>query len=173
MEVITLKSCRDAWFDAFLEIYSISFPVFEQRTGEQQQQAFLSPLYFLDCYIEEGEMIGFIAYWKLDTYVYVEHFAIHPAKRGQTWGSFIIEDLIGRMDNRVILEIDPLIDEISKKRFRFYRTHGFFENPYPHFHPPYRKGNAAHSLVVLSTKGKMGREEYELFARDLAQIIMK
>lgn len=173
MEVITLKSCRDAWYESFLDIYSISFPVFEQRTEEQQQKAFLSSLYFLDCYIEEGDMVGFIAYWKFDTYAYVEHFAIHPAKRGQKWGSFILEDLIGRMDTRIILEIDPVIDEISTKRFRFYRTHGFSENPYPHIHPPYRKGNASHSLVVLSTEGKMRMEEYERFATDLAKIIME
>lgn len=173
MEVIRLKSCQDAWYDPFFKIYSVSFPVFEQRTAFQQSKAFLEPAYSLDCYIEKDEMVGFIAYWKFDTYVYVEHFAIHPDKRGQKWGSFILNDLISKTDRRIILEIDPVADEISRKRLQFYRSHGFSENSYLHFHPAYRQGIKDHLLVVLSTRGEMESEEYQRFSTDLAQVIME
>lgn len=173
MEVITLKDCQDSWYYAFLKIYSVSFPVFEQRTVQQQCKAFMNSVYSLDCYIEQDCMVGFIAYWKFDTYIYVEHFAIHPDKRGQNRGSFILNDLINKTDRRIVLEIDPPVDEISRKRLQFYRSHGFSENPYEHFHPAYRKGIKDHLLVVLSTGGKMVKQEYQRFSADLIQIIMK
>lgn len=175
MEIVRLTSADALPYKAFREIYDISFPIFEQRTEQQQTDAFADSRYHLDCYTgnEPGRLQGFIAYWRFEDYTYVEHFAIHPDERGKGLGGQILSNLIEQESGRVLLEIDPVMDEISAARLRFYRSYGFVENPYAHIHPAYRKEYPDHSLVVLSTGGMMSNAEYEVFASDLNLIVMK
>ena len=160
---------------AFRNIYDISFPIYEQRTVEQQQDAFSDSRYHLDCHIDPVNdlLLGFIAYWRFDSYTYVEHFAIHPNERGKGLGGLILKNLIEQESGRVLLEIDPVTDNVSAARLHFYQLHGFVENPYPHTHPAYRNGYPDHSLVVLSSGETIPDIEYKRFASDLNRVIIK
>lgn len=175
MEIVRLTTVDAVLYKAFREIYDISFPIFEQRTEQQQTDAFADSRYHLDCYTgnEPGRLQGFIAYWRFENYTYVEHFAIHPDERGKGLGGQILSNLIEQESGRVLLEIDPVVDEISAARLRFYQSYGFVENSYAHIHPAYREEYPDHSLVVLSTEGMMSNAEYEVFASDLNLIVMK
>ncbi|WP_075557358.1 GNAT family N-acetyltransferase [Parabacteroides timonensis] len=175
MEIVRITTTDESLYKAFREIYDISFPVFEQRTEVQQKDAFADSRFYLDCYVGKntGFLQGFIAYWRFDGYIYVEHFAIHPNERGKGLGGFILKNLIEQEGGRVLLEIDPVVDSISAARLRFYQSYGFVENPFPHIHPAYRNEYPDHSLVVLSTEGEMTASEYNKFASDLNMIVMK
>ena len=72
----------------------------------------------------------------------------------------------------VILEIDPPVDEISIRRQHFYERCGFAKNPFPHVHPPYRKGFRGHPLVVMSAPGALTQETYDRFAGYLQNTVM-
>ncbi|MCD8262786.1 MAG: GNAT family N-acetyltransferase [Tannerellaceae bacterium] len=172
MDTIRLRSIDSSLYNEFEAIYKISFPVFEQRTSEQQIMAFSSPLYHLDCFTEEDGFIGFIAWWNFDYGVYIEHFAIHPRLRGKGYEGNILQQFIVNSRKPVILEIDPVVDEISAARLRFYKTYGFVENPYKHIHPAYRNEYAPHSLVVLSTQAILSPEQYQQFNKDLQEQVM-
>lgn len=172
MRVFRLTSSEDKEYASFEAIYSVSFPVFEQRTEEQQQRAFASSLYHLDGYSEEDELIGFMAYWEFDAYIYVEHFAIKPGIRGRGYGGQILSDVKERTGKRILLEIDPVTDEISAARLRFYELHGFVSNSHAHTHPAYRKGYEGHPLTVLTTNDTLSANEYQQFNRDLKEIVM-
>lgn len=52
----------------------------------------------------------------------------------------------------MLLEIDPLVDDIARASLRFYQHCGFVQNNFEHRHPPYRKDFQAHKLIVLTTK---------------------
>ena len=52
MEQIETKSFSDKLFVAFKDLYSISFPIFEQRTEAQQMKAFTCLDYHLLCFVE-------------------------------------------------------------------------------------------------------------------------
>ena len=175
MEIIRLTATDHPRYTAFRNIYDISFPIYEQRTVEQQQDAFSDSRYQLDCHIDPVNdlLLGFIAYWRFDSYTYVEHFAIHPNERGKGLGGLILKNLIEQESGRVLLEIDPVTDNVSAARLHFYQLHGFVENPYPHTHPAYRKGYPDHSLVVLSSGETIPDIEYKRFASDLNRVIMK
>lgn len=175
MQIIRLTAKDHPLFKAFRDIYDISFPINEQRTVAQQEDAFSDRRYHLDCYtdLEDNRLQGFIAYWRFESYTYVEHFAIHPNERGKGLGGLILRKLIEQENGRVLLEIDPVTDDISTARLRFYQTYGFVENVFPHIHPAYRTEYPDHSLVVLSTAGKISRNEYELFVSDLNIYVMK
>lgn len=173
MNQIIVTGKESPSYPDFEKLYRLSFPIFEQRTEEQQMQAFLSPSYHLTVYAEEETFVGFIAYWEFTHYLYIEHFAIHPDLRGKGYGSIVLKTLQDGYDKRLLLEIDPVTDDISAKRLHFYELNGFTANPYPHVHPPYREGFHGHDLIVLTTKGGITLDEYKQFATDLQDAVMR
>lgn len=173
MDIIRITSMDSPLYAPFRELYNTSFPVFEQRTGGQQERAFLAPIYHLDVYRKDDTFIGFVAYWDFDAYVYVEHLAIHGSLRGQGYGGLLLKDLEARSGKRILLEIDPITDEVSANRLRFYQKCGFFENEHEHVHPPYRSGYKGHPLIVLSTGRAITKAEYDQFSQDLREVVMR
>ena len=63
----------------------------------------------------------------------------------------------------VVLEIDPVTNELTAARLRFYKQCGFYTNPYPHRHPAYGKRYAPHHLTVLSSARPLHETEYQAF----------
>ena len=73
----------------------------------------------------------------------------------------------------MLLEIDPLVDDIARARLRFYQHCGFVQNNFEHRHPPYRKDFQAHKLIVLTTKGTISQTQYQAFNQDLCTLVMQ
>ena len=71
-----------------------------------------------------------------------------------------------------LLEIDPPVDDIARRRQGFYQRCGFAVNPYPHVHPPYRPEYPGHELVVLSSPRALTPAEYGAFACYLSAVVM-
>lgn len=158
------------WFAA---LYAKSFPIYEQRTEAQLRAAFESKEYHLLAFTEGGRAVGFVCFWAFDTYLYIEHLAVSRDLRGRGYGSQILKQVVrGASGKRVLLEIDPVTDEVSAARLRFYEQSGFYAAPYAHRHPPYRAGYEAHELLVLSHGTPLSEDEYALFAHDLLVTVM-
>lgn len=122
----------------------------------------------------EGDMfVGFISYWEFGSYRYIEHFAVHQGLRGRGYGSEILNAFLRSTSKIVLLEIDPVVDFVSRARLRFYRKCGFHENPFAHTHPPYREGYSPHSLVVLTSPRSITENEYRIFSTDLTEVVMQ
>lgn len=172
MENIIINNQKHTLYPGFKELYSISFPIFEQRTENQQETAFSCSQYHLVAYKENDKFIGFISYWEFQTYIYIEHFAINQTLRGKGYGNRVLNKFISESSKIIILEIDPIIDDISAARLRFYQKCGFHQNDYPHIHPAYRDGFKGHSLIILTTQRIITKNEYDLFNSDLTTIIM-
>ena len=84
----------------------------------------------------------------------------------------LLEDFNKRLNKIILLEIDPITDETSSKRLKFYKKCGFFENHYNHFHPPYRNTYRGHALIILTTERQITEDEYIQFGFDLRNIVM-
>ncbi len=52
MDILEITRKQDPLYPTFEQIYTASFPLFEQRTEEQQEQAFQSPNYHLVVYLK-------------------------------------------------------------------------------------------------------------------------
>lgn len=172
-ELHRIKSLTDPWYERFHHIYSVSFPLYEQRNEKQQEYAFGFNHYYLECGIENQTILYFIAYWDYKDYIYIEHFAVNPDHRGLNVGTVALQNIIEEKKKLILLEIDPLNTELAMKRYRFYRKLGFVENDYQHFHPPYDLQLPAHQLVILSLGKPLIKSLYEKFYRDLSGEIMK
>lgn len=172
MKIHRIINQNDKWYKEFHSFYTVSFPIHEQRNEIQQTEAFADGRYHLDCYIEDNRLQAFVAYWDFQTYSYIEHLAVHPDLRGQSVGTKILSQFINAASSLVLLEIDPVIDEVSAKRFRFYQHLGFIENPYPHYHPAYDKRFEPHHLTVLTYPRVISQDEYNRFYDDLSNVVM-
>ena len=172
MRRIEIKSSEDERFGEFLRLYGSSFPIFEQRTESQQEYAFGCSQYHLCEYLDGDIFVGFISYWEFDRQIYIEHLAVDTTLRGKGYGSRMLDSFVASTPKTVILEIDPIVDDISRARLRFYERCGFRQNGFRHRHPAYREGYQPHPLVVLSSGRQIPPDEYEEFFRNLKEIVM-
>lgn len=146
MKSIRITDSSHALYPTFHALYSVSFPIFEQRTVSQQDYAFGCENYHLNVYYENETLIGFISYWEFNDYIYVEHFTINDQIRGKGHGSRILHTFIQSSSKTILLEIAPVTNEVAKARLRFYERCGFVQNPYAHKHPSCRTEYQPHDL---------------------------
>lgn len=158
-------------FDRAFALYTISFPLHEQRTREKQERVLSHPEYHFDVIWEGETFVGILLHWEEEGFSYVEHFATDPALRGQGLGARALE-LLNSRGKSVVLEIDPPVDELSIRRKGFYQRAGFWENPFLHVHPPYRPQFKGHPLTVMTYPTPWDRGTYETFWVCLRDTVM-
>jgi len=170
-----INNAGDRWYRDFEKIYSVSFPVYELRSDKQQEYAFRDSRYNLFCILDEKKdmLCAFISFWEFERYIYIEHLAVNQELRGKNLGSKMLKDFNSETSKTIILEIDPIKDEIAERRLRFYQKLGYVLNPYKHYHPAYNTEYPPHELLVLNTGEQLPPDLYETFKNDLENIIMK
>lgn len=171
MELIRLKDDKDRRFAPAMTLYGESFPLHEQRLPKAQRRVMGHQDYHFDLVCEGETVLGLLLYWAQADYLYVEHFCMSPAVRGQGLGAQALA-LLAASGRTILLEIDPPADEISVRRRGFYLRAGYVENAFSHVHPPYRPGNLGHRLVVLSRPDKLTADGYAAFAAYLTHTVM-
>ncbi len=167
-----LSSVEDPLFAECWALYEASFPAEERRTlachaaamAEQGAGAF-------HCLRLEdgGSFAGIAFYWQGAGFIYVEHLAICPERRGQGLGHKAL-DFLRTQGVALILEIEPVADAATERRWRFYRSAGFHRLPFYHLQPVYRRGDAPLRLELLSYPHAMEEAEvaaYESFMQEL------
>lgn len=131
MESIRIETTEHPLFAQLWKLYNDSFPRVERRTLEHQKTALRSELYSLLAYTDEGKFVGLVGYWEFDSYVYIEHLCVDPSLRSGGYGSRIMKHLCGSTDKTVILEIEPVVDEPTARRLRFYEKLGVPDESLP------------------------------------------
>lgn len=172
MEFARISSNDNSSFDDAMDIYKVSFPIFEQRIIKNQIDVLKDDRYNFIVIYENRELVGILLYWDLDNCKYIEHLAISPSLRGKNYGSRVLKEFCEN-NGTIILEIDPPVDDISIKRLNFYSNLGFELQDFEHIHPPYRKDYNGHKLKVMSFNRNLSEDEYNTFNVFLKDRIMK
>lgn len=172
MEFVRINSSDNNYFDDVMNIYKVSFPIFEQRTIKDQMDVLKDDKYNCMAVCENNKLVGILLYWDLDNCKYIEHLAISPSIRGKNYGSRILKELCENNET-IVLEIDPPVDDISIKRLGFYSNLGFKLQEFEHIHPPYRKEYKGHKLKIMSFNRNLSEDEYNKFNVFLKERIMK
>lgn len=162
MKFDRLVSALDSRYPRAMELYKVSFPEHEQRTEQSLADALKHKDYHFNLIYDDACFVGLILYWDMPQAIYVEHFCIATELRNRNYGQRSLE-LLKETGKRIILEIDPISDEISSRRKGFYERVGFQENPYKHVHPPYHPGKQGHELIVMSFPDVISQEMYDGF----------
>ena len=140
-------------FEAIARLLEYSFPPTERRTKEDQRALFDTEASYRVYGIpnEQGAGInGLLAVWELDEIIFLEHFAVDPALRGQGLGSRMLQELVHMTNKPVCLEVEPPETEIARRRIAFYQRNGFFLNEYPYVQPALANGQPPIPLLLMT-----------------------
>lgn len=172
MNRIVIESIRNRFFLSFWEIYESSFPLCERRSQEDQIRIFALNYYRLEAWVENNNLLGFIGWWDLKDTRYVEHYAIHPDCRSEGYGSKFLKEWMEDSDKLVLLEIEPVKDEMTQRRQNFYHRLGFIDSEIPHCHPPYHKGMKPVNLWLLTYPNGLTPEICQKFREKQRKVII-
>lgn len=128
---------------AIKELYEEAFPKEEQRPWDWQLRLIAAgKIRILRIVKEEEQFAGFVFYWHLPTFNFIEHFAIHAEARGGGAGTRVMQ-LLEQQLGTIVLEVEPPATEQAIRRIKFYERLGYqtfpdtYEQPsyYPEFPP--------------------------------------
>lgn len=70
-------------------------------------------------------MQALIASWDFDDFVFLEHFAVDPARRSGGIGGQMLDAMLAHCGKRACLEAELPETELAARRIGFYERHGF------------------------------------------------
>ncbi|MGB0990109.1 MAG: GNAT family N-acetyltransferase [Halarcobacter sp.] len=172
MELVFIESKDNKYFDKAWQLYLDSFPEVERRTLEEQEEILTDKNFKMTCYVEDEVLISIVFYWKISSYTFLEHFAVNSQLRGQSFGSKILQKFINDNKN-IILEIEPIVDEITQKRLKFYKKFGFVVNSYEHLQIPFREGAKELKLLLMSQEKTLSQQEYKVLYESMKKSLKR
>ena len=162
MRLERLSSNNFHFFKRAFALYQSSFPVEERRDEREQQRVLTKDAYHFDLIMSNDDFIGVMLYWETEDFVFLEHFATAPELRGKGYGKRAL-DLLKLKNKTILLEIEPPVDEMTQRRYGFYKKNGFVMNPYHHIQAKYHLGDEDFELKILSYPDVLNKEEYRSF----------
>ena len=158
-------------YEEALALYRISFPLHEQRAARSQARILKDGDYHFTILRDGDTFVGLILFWEAGGFRYIEHFCIRPELRNRQYGQRALA-MLAKDGIPLLLEIDPQVDALSRRREGFYERCGFAANPYPHIHPPYAPGNAGHPLVIMTYPEQISPADCAAFQAYLKNRVM-
>lgn len=173
MELKRITSAEDKYFPKAWEIYNENFPWIERRSFEHKCVAMANDRYHFNVYLDDDALVGILCYWESDEYIYIEHLAVDKAAHGGGYGSKVLQTLISGINKAIILEIEPIVDEMTTRRWHFYERLGFKKNPFVHPLAPYHdEEESSMNMIILTYPTVITQDLYDKFDRDLRGYIM-
>ena len=166
-----LSKINQAELDALYDLLEIDFCYAERREreaeGDMLRRADFSA-YFIEC---EGKRIGYITTFEMQSFTFIEHFAILPELRSLGHGSKFFSELLCELHGKVILEAERPTDEITERRIAFYKRLGFSLNPYDYYQPSYHGGGDEVPMRILSYPTPLSDEEYSRITGEIYKTV--
>lgn len=150
-----------------------AFPRSERRSWAQHRRAMAAEPGFECVQVSRGgRVVALVFYWELQHGLFVEHLAVAPECRGQGIGRAVLQWL-QQKGQPIILEIEPVVDSLTRRRLSFYSAAGFSELPYEHVQLPYHADSAAVPLRLLSWPIAMTENQVIIFEQELRERVMQ
>ncbi|PKP20839.1 MAG: GNAT family N-acetyltransferase [Bacteroidetes bacterium HGW-Bacteroidetes-19] len=157
---LRIQSSQDSRFEETWELYQSSFPPHEQRPLFVQKWTLRKPEYHCDIILQNEQLIALLFWWEIDTFRFIEHFAINQNIRNQGIGTQLIKEFISLSEQHVLLEVEPEQIEVNLKRIRFYERLSFEINPFPYAQPSFRDGEPPIPLHLMSYPKQLTQEQF-------------
>lgn len=159
----------DELFSELFKMLEYSFPEDERRDFNDQLAKSKCPEFRTMTLSEDGIILGFLNFWELSDFVYLEHFAVDKNLRGKGLGSELIRQLCALCTGKtIVLEAEPPeLNEFSARRIEFYRRLGFHTNPFSYKQPPYRTGGEPVELVIMSRPLPLSEDDFREKIREI------
>ena len=144
------------------ELMQTAFPQQERRNADLQREYTDNKLHFHTHIILNANLpIGLITIWDMESFHYIEHFAIHENYRNKGYGQKVMEFIINEIKGMIVLEAEEPSDDITYRRIRFYQRLGFVMQDVPYQQPPYRSEDQWFPMKLMTLRGINFSLEYE------------
>jgi len=146
-----LRPLQEHEFPAVYELMQQSFPLAEYRSFADTQALLSRGDYELLVHADADGIIGLIAHWKLDGFLFVEHFAVNAQRRGNGIGGGMMQTYLSQSTLPVILEVEATGSEIAQRRIGFYQRLGFMLSDVGYLQPCLQGNGADIPLLLMYT----------------------
>ncbi|MGN0032718.1 MAG: GNAT family N-acetyltransferase [Candidatus Limimorpha sp.] len=155
LSLFKIKSCKDPYFEPLIHLFKTSFPENERRDTEKMMSLLEhSEKMSFNAIINDDMLSGLLVYWDLDEFFYIEYLAVFPEMRNKKIGEKALSELkMTTFPKTLLLESEPICDELTERRINFYLRNGFSILDKNYFQPPYSKGGEGLPLWILGTNG--------------------
>lgn len=134
--------------DQVIQLYEQAFPVEERRNLSAQQTLLNSGALRLALLEKDGLFAGFVFYWQLTDFAFIEHFAVSADQRGAGIGSGVMR-LMEQEYPCIVLEVEPPHTIDAQRRIRFYEGLGFTAYTFSYLQPPYQAGGQPLPMLLM------------------------
>jgi len=148
----------------FAEVYDImenSFPKDERRSYEAQEALFEKKEYSIYGEWTGDKLLGFIAVWEFEEFVYIEHFAVDEAHRNGGRGRTMLIELLQMTGKSAVLEVEPPETEDAERRIGFYERNGFVLNDHHYVQLSLGEDREPVELKIMSYPRAIDREVFD------------
>ena len=162
-------------FQKFWHLYQESFPEIERKDKQGIAIALAKEQFHNELFFSNAQPVAMLTYWLYPHFCYLEYIAVHPSQKGQGTGSLILQKLLDRTTQPIILEIEHVLDETTQRRQTFYERLGFVGNPqHEHRQPPYQKGFQPLPMLLMThpqaITAKAYKEFYHILTTEIVQL---
>ena len=145
-----------------------SFPSSEMRTYDGQKLLLNNGLYHINIQTDDKDVIiGFLAYWDLSNCMFLEHLAVDKKARGKGIGGKLIDQVFKESKKNVFFEVEPPVDEISRRRVKFYQKRGAHLNEFYYEQPALRENEKAQHLMIMSYPNSIDENSFNKYKKEI------
>jgi ribosomal protein S18 acetylase RimI-like enzyme len=163
---LAITSISSTISPAIRQLYEQAFPEHERRIWTQQEVLVETRKLLLIEIKWDTTFVGFIFYWQLTNFVFIEHFAIVENTRGKGIGAAILKTFTDRF-SAIILETEPPdTNADAMRRIQFYERAGFVLFDEVYLQPSYTK-SGAYFPMRLMYRNKQVEISFEQVRREI------
>ncbi len=154
---------------AYVEkLLTSSFPLEEYRNLKQWKEfTDNNKLFNNNIILDNDKMVGLMTIWDLETFYYIEHFAIDQNLRSKGYGSKVLNILEKEVDKPIILEVEIPDNKTACRRIEFYQKYNFTLWMGEYAQPPYRVTETALPMKLMCRGELTEKEHFKSVVKDL------
>lgn len=156
MTMIRLTEAESARLEGAHRLYMEAFPPEERRAWQSiVHPADAAGPHLLIVEDAGGLAAGFVTVWRFDTFIYVEHLAVEPCRRGGGIGAAVIRAIESDYGLPIALEVEMPDDAnpMAARRIAFYERCGLAVLDYDYIQPPYADNLPEVPLLLMASPG--------------------
>jgi len=159
MKFLTITEKNDPYLLFVKELYLTAFPKEERRDWQQLLDMIdTSGEMWLQVIEEDDVTIGFIIFWILEDWCFIEHLAVDAGLRGKRYGERIIKELMKY--KKLLLEVEPPVIDDAIRRIGFYERFGFNTLPFPYLQPSYTTPGESFPMVLMTNTTEREKDQF-------------
>lgn len=162
---------KESVFEKIWRIILESFDDDEIRSYAEMKELLNNPYFQIVSIVDGNELVGCMFIWKLDTFIFIENFAVKPDKRNSGIGHLALQYIKEYYHLPIVLEAELAESEIQKRRLNFYMRNGFNINEYHYVMPALKKDSNPLRLLILSYPNLLNEEQFEDIKNKIYSII--